>query len=251
MSYARKLACLLLPLLLLAGLVLSAPAAASSFTFGGDNYMKIKSRGNLDPWLSPVTGTSAGGGDALMNMYVGIFNFNLFDVIGTSSPSVGDTFSGLDYGIDQQRGVLSPNVYVTSDYFRRQGPDKRHLPNSFDLSANLNLTSITFDDTYQITLRGYLSDVFINNATASAVLTDMAGAGDLDFMMTLYRTDKTSGEFIPVLQSKHGSTWAGLGGTISGAGGAVPEPGTLLLLASGLAGAAGWRLRLRLRKRPA
>ncbi len=229
--------------------VMPGLAAAASFTFGGDNKFKVKSKGNLDPWLAEVTGSSAGGGDAVVGQYGGLYNFNLWQAIGTDQVAVGDTFE-IDYDISDQKNVLNPNFYVTSEFFKKQGPSKKNLPNSFDLSASLNLTTVSFTAPHEITLRGYLSNVYINQATGSAILSDMAGAGNLDFLMTITASDKTSGEFIPILQSKKGSTWAGFTATISGGGsGAVPEPGTMLLLGSSLAGLAGWRLRLNLRRK--
>ena len=127
---------LVAPLLLALLLLIPVAAAASSFTFGGDNYFKVQSKGKVDPYQAPVTGTSLGSGDLLMNYYVGLFNFNLYDAIGTKNPIVGQTFDGLDYSISDQRGVLDTNFYVTSDYFRKQGPDKRHVPDSWEMAGS-------------------------------------------------------------------------------------------------------------------
>jgi len=226
-------------------LLLPLGASAASFTFGGDNTFKVQSRGKVDPYQAGVTGTSAGGGDLLNKYYVGLYNFNLFDAIGTDDVSVGDSFSDLDYAISQQRSVKDPNFYVTSEYFRKQGPDKRHIPDSYEMAGSLVLTSVSFDSDYQITLRGYLTDLSFNDTTGSAILQDLKGSETVDFLLSVSYSSKTSGEFIPVLQSKHGSTWAAMSGTISGntpVGGA-PEPGTLLLVASSLGGLAAWRRR--------
>ena len=223
-------------------LLLPMAAPAASFTFGGDNTFKVKSKGTVDPWQSGVTGTSAGTGDMLMDYYVGLYNFNLFDAIGTRDVSVGDSFTGLDYAISGQKGVLDPNFYVTADYFRKQGPGKKHIPDSYEMAGSLVLDSVTFDSDYQITLKGYLTDLSFNQSTGSAVLQDLRGSDTVDFLLTVSASDKTSGKFIPVLQSKKGSTWAATSGVISG-GGAVPEPGTLLLLALSLGSLAAWRRR--------
>lgn len=235
---------------LLLALLLSAPAAAvaSSFTFGGDNYFKVQSQGKVDPYLAPVTGTSAGSGDLLLNYYVGLFNFNLFKAIGTDNPTVGQTYDDLNYSISDQRGVLDPNLYVTSDYFKKQGPSKNALPDTWDMAGSLVITSVSFDNDYQITLNGYLSDLAFNESTGSAVLQDLRGSDSVDFLLTVSASDKTSGKFIPVLSSKRGSTWAALSGTISSGGSpgaAAPEPATLLLVAGPLAGLAAWRRRRR------
>jgi len=234
----------LLAALLAMVLCLPLTASAASFTFGGDNTFKVKSKGNLDPFQAGVTGTSDGSGDLLNQYYVGLYNFNVFDAIGTSKVSVGDSFSDLDYAISSQKSVKDPNFYVTSEYFRKQGPDKTHIPDSYEMAGSLVLTSVSFDSDYQITLKGYLTDLSFNQSTGSAILQDLKGSDTVDFLLTVSYSSKTSGQFIPVLQSKSGSTWAAMSGTISGtpAGGA-PEPGTLLLLASSLGGLAVWRCR--------
>ena len=230
--------------LLALSLLLPGAASAASFTFGGDNTFKVQSKGKVDPYQAGVTGTSAGTGDLLMDYYVGLYNFNLFDAIGTSDVSVGDSFTGLDYAISEQKGVNDPNFYITSDYFRKQGPDKKHVPDSYEMAGSLVLTSVSFDSDYQITLKGYLSDLSFNDTTGSAILQDLKGSDTVDFLLTVSYTDKTSHEFIPVLQSKNLSTWAKMSGSISGGGsGAVPEPGTLILVASSLGGLAAWRRR--------
>ncbi len=236
---------LLMAVLLVALLLLPSAAMAASFTFGGDNTFKVKSKGNVDPYQAGVTGTSSGGGDLLNQYYVGLYNFNLFDAIGTSDVSVGDSFSDLDYAISDQRSVLDPNFYVTSDYFRKQGPAKKHVPDAYEMAGSLVLTSVSFDSEYQITLKGYLTDLSFNDATGSAILQDLKGSDTVDFLLTVSYSSKTSGEFIPVLQSKSGSTWAAMSGSISGStpSGAAPEPGTLLLVASSLGGLAAWRRR--------
>lgn len=240
------------PLLLALLLLAPVSAAASSFTFGGDNYFKLQSKGKVDPYLAPVTGTSAGSGDLLMNYYVGLFNFNLFDAIGTSNPLVGQTFDNLNYSISDQKGVLNPNFYVTSDYFRKQGPDKNHLPDSWDMAGSLVITSVSFDNDYQITLNGYLNNLAFNDSTGSAILQDLKGSDTVGFLLTVSASDKTSGKFIPVLSSRNDSTWAAMSGTISGGGTPVagaPEPATLLLVAGPMAGLAAWRKRRRRRKK--
>ena len=227
-------------------LLLPMAAPASSFTFGGANTFKVKNRGNLAPWQSSVTGTSAGTGDLLMDYYVGLYNFNLFKAIGTRDVAVGDTFTGLNYAISDQKRVLDPNFYVTAKPFRKQGPDRKHIPDSYEMAGSLVLDSVSFDSDYQITLKGYLTDLSFNQATGSAVLQDLRNYDTVDFLLTVSASDKTSGKFIPVLQSKKGSTWAAASGVISGGGGgAVPEPGTLVLLASSLGGLAAWRRRHR------
>ncbi|MCB2227162.1 MAG: PEP-CTERM sorting domain-containing protein [Desulfarculaceae bacterium] len=233
-----------LAVLLAIALLGPAAASASSFTFGGDNNFKVQSRGKVDPYQAGVTGTSAGTGDMLMDYYVGLYNFKLFDAIGTSDVSVGDSFTGLDYAISSQRGVNDPNFYITSDYFRKQGPDKKHIPDSYEMAGSLVLTSVSFDSDYQITLKGYLSDLSFNDSTGSAILQDLRGSDTVDFLLTVSYSDKTSHEFIPVLQSKNLSTWAKMSGSISGGGSAAaPEPGTLLLVVSSLGGLAAWRRR--------
>ncbi len=236
--------------LLALGLLLLTPLAAqaSSFTFGGENYLKLQSGGKVDPYLAPVTDTSAGTGDLLMDYYVGLFNFNLYQAIGTSKPVLGLTYGGLDYSISQQSGVLDPNFYVTSDYFRKQGPDKTHLPDSYEMAGNLVITSVTFDNAYQITLQGYFTDLSFNASTGSAILQDLQDSKSVDFLLTVSASDKTTGQFIPVLSSKNSSTWTAISGTISGTGGggggaAAPEPATALLVAGPRAGLAAWRKR--------
>ena len=231
---------------LLAFMVLAPPgAAASSFTFGGDNTFKVQSKGKIDPRQAGVTGTSAGTGDLLMDYYVGLYNFNLFKAIGTSDVSVGDSFTDLNYAISDQRAVDDTNFYVTSDYFRKQGPDKKHVPDSYEMAGSLVLTSVTFDSDYQITLTGHLTDLSFNNTTGSAILQDLKSSESVDFLLTVSYSSKTSGEFIPVLQSRDKSTWAAMSGAISGGSSpsATPEPGTLLLVASSLGGLAVWRRR--------
>ena len=76
------------------------------------------------------------------------------------------------------------------------------------------------------------------------------GSDSVDFLLTVSAASKTSGEFLPILQSRHGSTWAATSGMISGGSspsGAAPEPGTLLLVGSSLGGLAYWRRRRKLR----
>ena len=90
----RVLGAALLAVLLGLSLALPTAAEAAAFTFGGDNSFKIQSGGKVDPWQVGVTGTSAGTGDMLMDYYVGLYNFNLFDAIGTSDVEVGDSFTG-------------------------------------------------------------------------------------------------------------------------------------------------------------
>ena len=86
--------CALAALLAAVLLLLPMSASATSFTFGGDNTFSIQKKGVVDPYQSGVTGTSAGTGDLLMDYYVGLYNFNLFDAIGTSDVVVGDSFTG-------------------------------------------------------------------------------------------------------------------------------------------------------------
>ncbi|MCF8034041.1 MAG: PEP-CTERM sorting domain-containing protein [Desulfarculaceae bacterium] len=235
----------LLAALLVALVLAPLGASASSFTFGGDNSFKVQSKGKVNPYQSGVTGSSSGTGDLVTDYYVGLYGFNLFDAIGTSDVSVGDSFAGLNYSISDQRSVKDPNFYVTSDYFRKQGPDKRHIPDSYEMAGSLVLDSVTFDSPYEITLKGYLTDLSFNDSTGSAILQDLRGSETVDFLLTVSYASKTSGEFIPVLQSKHKSTWASMSGSISGGGSpaAAPEPGTLLLVASSLGGLAAWRRR--------
>lgn len=232
--------------LLLAGLVLglAGRAAASSFEFGGDNRIKIQSEGHIDPYYTPVTGSSSPG-DSVSTYRVGFERLDLFQALGVSSVQVGQTYSGFDYTFGNDL-----NFWLYDGPVNQNKPARNQEPSAYEFAGRIHLTSITFASNWEINISGYLSDVTIGSAVTSAVLNDLAQADRVNLSLTLAWGSKTTGgygSFVNVLNSGSKSSWASLSGSLTGSSvptAATPEPSTALLLASSL-GVGAWLRRRR------
>ncbi len=251
----RTIRTLALATALLAALLLAAPAAmANSIEFAGNYPGQVpkKDEGKAVHVLGdamvnfnwiPVTGTSYTG-DPLVGGYWGARSLDATAAILTNYSSAvyeaGRSYTGLSYDLDMW--FVSPDG--RSDITKKD-PSGDVAPTDPWMSATFRVDSISFPDADNIIIGGSVINA-INNLTESMALQELAANPGWSFTLNLVGSGRSSDSLVTALREGSVSAWANLDGQLQAGGSGVPEPGSLLLLASALAGGAGWgRLRLR------
>ncbi|MBI4799824.1 MAG: PEP-CTERM sorting domain-containing protein [Desulfarculus sp.] len=223
-------------------LALPTAALASTIEFAGtpdDKGVHLHSQGRVNFQWVPVTGSSGAPGDPVNNEYWGANDLRVFDAIGRTfgAPGyqlqAGDSFSGLNYNL----AMWFDRTYLPNIESKNQTPTGY---TTWDFSANLHITSISFPDAYHMVIGGQITNM-LNRLTGSAVLSDLAAAQAVDFTINIVGNSRTpEGGLLYALNSSDKSAWGNISGSlVPGGGAAVPEPGSLLLFGSA-AGLLGW-----------
>lgn len=221
-------------------LALPTAALASTIEFAGttdDKGVHLHSQGRVNfQWVKVGGGAP---GDPVNYEYWGANDLKVFDAIGRTfgAPGyqlqAGDSFSGLNYDLAMWLDRTNlPNI-----------DSKDRTPSGYttwDFSATLHITSISFPDAYHMVIGGQITNM-LNRLTGSAALKEMVEAKTMDFTINIMGNSRTpEGGLIAALNSGGDSAWGNISGSlVPGGGAAVPEPGSLLLFGSA-AGLLGW-----------
>lgn len=238
-----------LAIALLAALALSATAAmASSIEFGGNYPGQVPKKDvgkavhvlgdamvNFN-WI-PVTGTSYIG-DPLTGGYWGARSLDATAAIltnyATATYQAGESYTGLNYNLDMWFASAEGLSDIT-----KKDPAGDVAPTDPWMSATFRVESISFPDADSIIIGGSIINA-INNFTESQALTELAANPGWSFTLSLVGSGRSEAGLVDALRVGDLSAWANLNGELQAGGSGVPEPGSLLLLASALAGGAGW-----------
>ena len=230
-------------LLGLALLVLPVVCAAASFEYGYSTGSwgtgKLTGKGMLKFRWTPVMATS-NLQDPLIGAYASFSRFDLYDALGDKKFDYGQTYKT----IDSQPFTYGDEFVVTPDKPKNAWKVRDTDIQNAVFTGELNLSSIGFDNTGTVmTLTGYITNIGINNTIGSETLKQFQQGSQADFSLVISSPSK---DLVAMLNKGKGNAAFHVNsGIVSGGGVAAPEPGTLALAGSALAGLVAWQRRRR------